>query len=368
MIDPSPSLLDDQRINYCRATTQHPFLKGPIELDLPGNAELGFRVFRTVSQHERSKSAQYQNLMADLDVIVGELRVYNKRAIHGFDNDVERNNLAAHCQSLYVSLFEIRERKAPRLGFSDTNLEELDLNDPASARSAAMALVIHNAIGYLSSSITRPWLTADPRNPVEQTLHDACLEAATRAMSTMSVTKALVATRNAPFVPAFSSGNLFNSATSFAVPVLRAVKLWTNENRDADIKELEVTPQLHLQHPDSAFGPPRKLPSTIYIDGTIRTYANNILLILDTLKALNISPLGAEAEKRLSMLIQKFGLRDSQEYDIPFQPDMTWNGNVTWTTPPEAEQGMDPAVFNQLLLLDSSIWQGLMDPPFLPNQ
>lgn len=368
MIDSSPSLLDDQRVNYCRATTQHPFLKGPIELDLPGNAELGFRVFRTVSQHERSKSAHYQNLMADLDVIVGDIRAYNKRTMHGFDNDLERHNLAAHCQSLYASLFDIRERKAPQLGFSDTNLEELDLNDPASARSAAMALVIHNAIGYLSSSITRPWLIEDPRNPGEQTLHDACLETATRAMSTMSVTKALVATRNAPFVPAFSSGNLFNSATSFAVPVLRAVKLWTNENRDEDIKQLQVTPNLHKQHPDSAIGPGHKLPSTIYIDGTIRTYANNILLILDTLKALNISPLGAEAEKRLSMLIQKFGLRDSQEYDIPFQPDMTWNGNVTWTTPPEAEQGMDPAVFNQLLLLDTSIWQGLMDAPFPQNQ
>jgi hypothetical protein len=101
---------------------------------------------------------------------------------------------------------------------------------------------------------------------------------------------------------------------------------------------------------------------------TIRTYANNILLILDTLKALNISPLGAEAEKRLSMLIQKFGLRDSQEYDIPFQQDMVWNGNITWTTPPEAEQPMDPAVFNQLLLLDNSIWQGLMDPAVQPMQ
>jgi hypothetical protein len=369
MIDQSSSLLDDQRINFCRATTQHPFLKAPIELDLPGNAELGFRVFRTVSQHERAKSAQYQNLMADLDVIVGEIRVYNKRMVHGIESNPERHNLAAHCQSLYASLFEIRERKAPRLGFNDTNLDSLDLNDPASARSAAMTLVIHNAIGYLSSSITRPWLIEDPRTPAEQSLHDACLEVGTRAMSTMAVTKALVATRNAPFVPAFSSGNLFNSATSFAVPVLRAVKLWTNENRDADIKELQVTPNLHHQISQTApHDPPRSLPSTIYIDGAIRTYANNILLILDTLKALSLSPLGAEAENRLSMLIQKFGLRDSQEYDIPFQQDTTWNGNVTWTTPPETEQGMDPAVFNQLLLLDSSIWQGLMNPEFLQNQ
>lgn len=369
MIDLGTSLLDDQRINFCRATTQHPFLKAPIELDLPGNTELGFRVFRTVSQYERAKSAQYQHLMGDLDVIVGEIRVYQKRAVHGFDSTMERHNLAAHCQSLYASLFEIRERKAPRLGFSDTSLDELDLNDPASARSAAMSLVINNAIGFLASTITRPWLIQDPQTPAEQTLHDACLEVSTRAMNTMAVTKALVATRNAPFVPAFSSGNLFNSATSFAIPVLRAVKLWTNENRDEDIKQLQVTPNLHLNMSDSSaqLDPPRKLPSTIYIDGAIRTYANNILLILDTLKALNISPLGAEAEKRLSLLIQKFGLRDSQEWDVPFQPDMTWNGNVTWTTPPEAEQPMDPAVFNQLLLLDNSIWQGLMDSAVQPN-
>lgn len=368
MIDPGPSLLDDRRINLCRATTQHPFLKAPIELDLPGDAELGFRVFRTVSQYERSKSAQYQLLMGDVDLIVREIRVYQHRVVNGFASDTDRSNLAAHCQSLYASLFELRERKAPRLGFSDTNLDELDLNDPASARSAAMTLVIHNAIGFLSSTITRPWLIEAPRTPAEQTLHDACLEVGTRVMNTMAVTKALVATRNAPFVPAFSSGNLFNSATSFAVPVLRAVKLWTNENRDEDIKDLQVTPNLHYRITSSSSETSRKLPSTIYIDGAIRTYANNILLILDTLKALNISPLGAEAENRLSLLIQKFGLRDSQEWDVPFQQDMTWNGNVTWTTPPEAEQPMDPAVFNQLLLLDNSIWQGLMDAPFQPTQ
>lgn len=368
MVDPGPSLLDDQRVNFCRASTQHPALKAPIELDLPGHEELVFRVFRTVAQQERSKSAQYHHLMGDLDLIVAEIRVYNKRAGHSLDHDPEkRHNLAAHCQSLYASLFEIRERKAPRLGFSDTNLDHLDLNDPANARSAAMALVIHNAIGFLALTITKPWLLQDPRTPAEQSLHDACLEVAARSMSTMSITKAVVATRNAPFVPAFSSGNLFVSATSFAVPVLRAVKLWTTENRDEDIKALNITPTFHSHQIPEPDGPPRTLPSTIYIDGTIRTYANNILLILDTLKALNISPLGAEAEKRLSMLIQKFGLRDSQEYDIPFQPDMTWNGNVTWTTPPEAEQGMNPAVFNQLLLLDSSIWQGLMDAPFQPN-
>jgi hypothetical protein len=366
MIDPSPSLLDDQRVNICRSSAAHPFLKGPIELDLPGNADLGFRVFRTVSQYERSKSAQYQLLMSDIDVIVAEIRMYQKRLSHGFGSEQDRQNLAAHCQSLYASLFELRERKAPRLGFSDINLGDLDLNDPASARSAAMTLVIHNAIGYLSSSITRPWLIEDPRTPVEQTLHDACLEVGTRAMATMEVTKALVATRNAPFVPAFSSGNLFNSATLFAVPVLRAVKLWTNDNRDDEIRQLKLIPNLHDQAAQVTGGPPRNLPSTIYIDGAVRTYANNILLILDTLKALNISPLGAEAEKRLSMLIQKFGLRDSQEWDIPFQPDVTWNGNVTWTTPPEAEQPMDPAVMNQLLLLDNSIWQGLMDASMQP--
>lgn len=365
-IDPSSSLLDDQRVNLCQTSAAHPFLKGPIELDLPGNTDLGFRVFRTVSKYERSKSAQYQLLMSDIDVIVTEIRTYQKRLARGFNSDQDRQNLAAHCQSLYASLFELRERKAPRLGFSDINLGDLDLNDPASARSAAMALVITNAIGFLTSTITRPWLIEDPRTPLEQSLHDACLEAGNRAMSTMEVTKALVATRNAPFVPAFASGNLFNSATSFAVPVLRAVKLWTTDNRDDDIRDLRLIPNLHHHADQNPHEPPRNLPSTIYIDGAVRTYANNILLILDTLKALNISPLGAEAEKRLSMLIQKFGLRDSQEWDIPFQPDMTWNGNVTWTTPPEAEQPMDPAVFNQLLLLDNSIWQGLMDPAMQP--
>lgn len=364
MYDPSPSLLDGNRVNLCAPSPSHPFLKAPIELGLNGEAELVFRVFRTVSRSEQAKSAEFHRLMREVDIMVTEIRRYH---IKVFNNDIEngreRHNLVTLCQSLYDSLFDLRERKAPRLGFSDSNLADLDLSDPASARLLAMILVIHNAIGFLMSSITRPWLVEEARTPAEQALHDACLEAATRAMSLMDVTRALVATRNAPFVPAFSSGNLFNSATAFTIPVLRAVKLWTADNRDKDIQDLKTIPNLHDRNsaaPDA--GIPRTLPSTIYIDGAIRTYANNILLILDTLKALNLSPLAQEAERRLSMLIQKFGLRDSQEYDIPFQPDMAWNGNITWTTPPEAEQPMDPAVFNQLLLLDNSIWQGLMDP------
>jgi hypothetical protein len=369
MYDPTPSLLDNQRVNLCAPTPSHPFLKAPIQLALGGEAELGFRVFRTVSRFEQSKSAEYRGLMTDIDVMVTEIRQYLKKVFNnGIDDERERHNLATHCQSLYDSLFDLRERKAPRRGFSDTSLGDLDLNDPASARAAAMTLVIHNAIGFLSSSITRPWLIEEARTSAEQALQQACLEAGTRAMSLSDVTKALVATQNAPFVPAFSSGNLFNSATAFAIPVLRAVKLWTADNRDKDIQDLKMVPNLHVHNTATTHDHdlPATLPSTIYIDGTIRTYANNILLILDTLKALNISPLGQEAERRLSMLIQKFGLRESQEYDIPFQPDMTWNGNFTWNTPPEAEQPMDPAVFNQLLLLDNSIWQGLMNPQAPP--
>jgi hypothetical protein len=364
MYDPSPSLLDGNGVNLCAPSPLHPFLKAPIELGLAGEAELGFRVLRTVSRSEQAKSAEFHRLMLEVDIMVTEIRQYHLKVFNnGLENGRERHNLVSLCQSLYDSLFDLRERRAPRVGFGDSNLAELDLSDPASARLSAMILVIHNAIGFLMSSVTRPWLIEEARTPAESALHDACLEAATKAMSLMDVTRALVATRNAPFVPAFSSGNLFNSATAFTIPVLRAVKLWTADDRDKDIQDLKIIPNLHDRNsamPDA--GVPRILPSTIYIDGTIRTYANNILLILDTLKALNLSPLGHEAERRLSMLIQKFGLRESQEYDVPFQPDMAWGGNPTWVTPPEAEQPMDPAVFNQLLLLDSDIWTGLMDP------
>lgn len=363
MYDPSPSVLDGNRVNLCAPSPSHPFLKAPIELGLAGEAELGFRVFRAVSRSEQAKSAEFNRLMIEVDVMVTEIRQYHLKVFsNGLENQRDRHNLVNLCQSLYDSLFDLRERRAPRVGFGDSNLAELDLSDPASARLSAMILVIHNAIGFLMSSITRPWLIEEARTPAEATLHDSCLEAATKAMSLMDATRALVATRNAPFVPAFSSGNLFNSATAFTIPVLRAVKLWTADDRDKDIQDLKIIENLHDRRGADDAGIPRTLPSTIYIDGTIRTYANNILIILDTLKALNLSPLGHEAERRLSVLIQRFGLRESQEYDVPFQPDMTWTGNITWTTPPEAEQPMDPAVFNQLLLLDSAVWTGLMDP------
>lgn len=371
MHEPITNVLLNCRINICEPSEPHPYLTGPIDLALPGDADLPFRIFRVISQRERQEAEQFVRVLMSIDRCVPEVRTWRLRLARGYSTELEKSHLVNLSQSIYASLADMRDREAPEAGFDDGKINNHNLSDPASARTAAMTLLLHNAIEFLMTSVTRHWLTNNnPTSLAEQALQDSCLETANRAIRWMNMSKALVTTRNAPFVPAFASSNLFNAATAFTVPLLRAVKLWTTSNRDADIKDLPTMPDVGHIARDRSSVPSEmsyrdSLPSTIYIDSTIRLYANNILLILDTLKALNVSPLGAETEKRLEMLIQRYGLRDSQDYDVPFaQPvqDMSWSGNVTWTTPPEGE-AMDPAIFNQLLLLDGDIWQGLMNQP-----
>lgn len=316
-------------------------------------------------------------MFVSIDRVTPDIRAYKLRLSRGYPTEFEKADLVSRGQSIYTTLLDLRDREAVTAGFGDADIHSFDLSIPSKARTAAMTLLLHNAIEFLMTTVTRHWLTNNhPANAAEQTLHDVCLQTATRAMQWMDVSRALVTTKNAPFVPAFASANLFNAAIAFTVPVLRAVKLWTTTDRDGDIKDLPTIPD-NSHHQPTADDTARigemstrgSLPSTIYIDGAIRSYANNILLILDTLKALSVSPLGEETERRLEMLIQRYGLSDSRDYDMPIQqappmPHMSWNGDTmtTWTTPPEGE-AMDPNVLNQLLLLDPSIWQGIMNQP-----
>lgn len=376
MHEPTSNALQNCRVNLCDPSATHPYLKAPLDLNLPGEADLPFRVFRMISKGERQASQNFIKVLVSIDRIVPEVRAWRLRLDRGYSSELEKLDLVGRSQSVYTSLVDIRNREAPEAGFDDGKINSYNLSDPASARMAAMTLLLHNAIEFLMTSVTRHWLTNNnPSSSAEQALQDACLETANRAIKWMDVSKALVTTRNAPFVPAFASANLFNAATAFTVPVLRAVKLWTTSNRDEDVKDLPTIPNNSLHHriangwaiPPNETSSRGSLPTTIYIDSTIRGYANNILLILDTLKALNVSPLGEETEQRLEMLIKRYGLRDSQDWDMPPQQqpaqDMNWTGDLTWTTPPEGGEPMNPAYLNQLLLLDGDIWQGLMNQP-----
>lgn len=365
-----PNILEDCRVNLCLPRGAHPYLSGPLDLALPGDAEVPFRIFRVVSKKDQQRTVEFVNLWTTIDKIVVDVRSYKERLDRGYLTAADKTDLVTTCQAICNNLVEMRDHDLPRTGLEIPDDGTCDISDPAMARKAAMTLILDNAIGFLLMNMTRHWLVNNsPTSPAEQVLQDLCLDTANRSIKWMEISKQLVTTRAAPFVSAFTSANLFNAATVFTVPVLRAVKLWTNTDRDADVRSLPSLPDsTHHEpfgrRPESATR--ESLPATIYIDHSIRSYANSILLILDTLKALSVSPLGEETEKRLEMLIQNYGLRDSRNYDVAMPPPASptgWSGSVpTWPLPLEGE-GVDPMLLNQLLLMDGNIWQGLLNRP-----
>lgn len=307
--------------------------------------------------------------------VIAQMREYQIQVLQMPANPrpEEHERLMSHCDTVHRAIAHWREVRLPAAGFPFIRAADIDLTSPNSCQHAAQSLLNHHAMGHIDAVILRHWLDIDvgqiPSSALHPYLHAECLANAERSMDTIPTLRALLTTRYAPFVTSFAAGNLFNAATCFAIPVLRAVHLWSSQSQEEDIRLLPAWPDDHDIHPRSHSHPTTAdsvrstLPATIYIDSKIKRYANNMLVILDVLSILKASPLEELAEARLGMLIQKYGLRDSQAF--PFHDHTPPSAQAVGATNGRSDTITGPSIGFEYA---GSKLSGLVGAPAAPAQ
>lgn len=363
--------LGEVRMNLCRPNMAASHLTSPISLPLPARAsdgEASFRIIRVRSVDELERVARYRHTIVDMAALVPRVKAFTERT-----GQVDAEVLLGECELIYRDVLHFREVTLVSADFSVPPVGSIDPTDIVSCRRACQGLIMHLGTAHIAANLLRYWLEIgdihESSPSLQKRLYAACLDNARQSMDAIPAVKVVVASRQGPFVVPFIAANLFNSATSFAIPVLRSVRYWTTKDAASDIAALPAWPESM----DPRNRPPLhdsvgRLPPGIYTDATVKECATNILFILDTLTELNANPLGQMAENRLAALISQYGLRDAANvpFNVPYDPAM---GMVHQTVPTQdvpvepsvLDVNDDFAFLNSLLQMDGSVWEGLLE-------
>ena len=325
-----------------------PNLSHPVKLLLPPRShvagdmvEQGFRILRIRSQEEIHHVARYRHMLSDLTDLLPRVAVFVKR-IDKVDTEVS----LAECELLLREINQWWDVTLPAAGFAEVAPENIDATNIVSCRYAAQALILRLALGHISANLLRYWLEVGDINASSPSphkrLYQACLDNAKRALDAVPTVRKLVESRHGPFIVPFIALNLFNAATSFAIPVLRSVRYWSSRDTSMDIASLPAWPDSsdpRNRPPVPSHSALGRLPPGIYNDSMVKECATNILVILDALSTLNANPLGQTAERRLNELITQYGLRDvtTVQAQVPYHP-----GLIAPPPPPCAAPVMGP--------------------------
>lgn len=383
----SPDLPRNLRINLCRPSPPIGTLQAPIKLALPGQVDLPLRLFRLRSEEEFHLNTVFRDTMLDFSDVL--LRVRQLLELSASNAPAEETLMQAG--RLQQELQDWRQVRVPNAGLRLLGVSDVDFDSPAACHRIARGLTLHHAIGCAEGIVTRHWLTVGRQgSPLQQHLHDECLHNAQRSFDSIPLVRAMLATRHAPFVATFIICGLFNAATCFAIPLLRAVHSMPVSNTEETIKSLPEWPEALLTgyapkaSPASANSPP-----TDYPEEDIKRYANNILVVLDMLSVLNALPCGRLAQDRLERLVQQYDLRSAprrhEEMNgaVGWQPDpfQPWTapginsvntvaqslngGNTGDGWPMALPEALDPfpGMWDELLQLDPCIWEDLLKGP-----
>lgn len=375
------------QLNVCRPDMRPVVLTAPIYLDLPVNGGPNwpdratyrepmsitnaseFRVLRIKPAEEQERTAKFQRFLIEATEMVPAItRIQVANQIQG-----PGESRADEAHSVYLQLLRIREVRKADLGFQDEMLEALDMNEDVQRRLALQILVARSGVSHIMGYLLRPWLLSASTSSLSPesgypTLHarlaTAALDNAEYSMKAIPLVQAMLPYPQANMIGAFISANLFNAATAFAVPVLRAVQAWRNasDGGDAEVRQLPAWPaSFYPHHFGRGEGSIENLPtddsdarqpyypgqpgrpgnaSPGILDGNVRTYANWILLILDTLTLLKSNYLGKEAEARLRALVDAHHIRDGTAAGTlsslsgmagthpPIAPDLMYSGSA----------------------------------------
>lgn len=209
----------------------------------------------------------------------------------------------------------------------------LDVDDFAACRTAAGASLIHTGVRQMLNAVTRGWVTeellSDGSSPLLIKLQRMGVENARDSVRVIELTRSLYRCGKIVYFGCWCAYSFFNAATTLAIPLLGASRL-SQEAAKAQqrLGKLVLRDRYTDTSPPPAYeknaqsGPSSSAHSPPLSSGSVtvaalsmsevRTLGPDILRILDILPTFNASPLGKEAMQRLQVLVESYGIGQSQ--------------------------------------------------------
>ena len=413
--------LSDVRINFCLPDLRAFRLESPVDLDiemkggplwpdrnlyqppseLTDAAELRMLRFKLPGEVDRSTSFK-KCFYEATDVLPAITRI--RSPVLPPDLKGEMALMLEHV------LLKLRDVRTIEYGLSDAQVTALDAAQHIPRRLISQILVIRSVIAQVISYLLRPWLLSSSSvllditsNP--STLHGrlalAALENAEFSMKCIPMLRELSAYPQLNVIGAFVSASLFNAATALAVPVLRSVQISQAAMTGAapcrstilpDLPALPVWPNSFNKSTLEGgtdgldgYGNERVIENSANrsqwdnrpanLDGTVRQYADRILLCLETLSLLKGNYLGNEAERRLRALVASHNIR-ADSHTQAVEQESGAHTNPLASHQEGAMQAMDARLYSdfpegamdlawldELLSLDVSVWDTTHSAP-----
>jgi hypothetical protein len=252
------------RVNLCRPSVIDAPTTMPVRLIERREPVPTFRMMRIKSHEEMLRVGKYRDLLLDICELMPRVQQYQMQV-----GKTDPDTLLAECETLWRELVYWQETKLPQAGFASptsSNTSPEDFDDLVKARYIIQSMVLHMAFGHISANVLRYWLSVGDSisgSPtVRRKLHDACLDNAKKSMMTIPLVQRAMEARNGPIILPFVAANIFNAATTFAIPVLRAVRSRVGGKRnprpdEEDIRDLPAWPEGVTGSPPASAKRPR---------------------------------------------------------------------------------------------------------------
>ncbi|PWN49346.1 hypothetical protein IE53DRAFT_150512 [Violaceomyces palustris] len=252
-----------------------------------------------------------------------------------------RQEAMSICNKTWTKLKDFETLLEERFDLRERTVEELEAGDKVLHRKAAQALLLHCGIRHMESVILRPWLaeSVDDRSQLRQEFREGCLRLARKTVATIPPIKVVLSKGLVPFFGSWVAVNLFNAATTLAIPIVKVCYNGDGARTAQALGEIRGVPAQSLGH-DVSKGPgsPSTLSSLpdlkkVYNHGygdTLRSSTDSnhdqpipqadferstaeILMVLDMLSVLEKNPLAKIAKSLLSNLVEIHGFGKNRE-------------------------------------------------------
>ena len=229
----------------------------------------------------------------------------------------EREAALKRGNEILNNLEYLRRVKLPSCGYDVPSEQNIDHKDPISCRQAAQGLKLHEHITNKTWCILRKWMSMTSPMSTEavslmRRMQVAHLDNARLVMQHFPALQALISAQLSPYASTNTIINLYNAATTFALPVLR----YSREKRQKHVDTEDVTPMPIWPErrsskaitPNATWTPPvlSTEGSTLsFSNYEVGQYATNVLHVLKMLSTLDANRLGEAARAELRILISK---------------------------------------------------------------